>query len=126
MAEEPKPLSHYQLVALKQKQQQAQDDRYRERSKKRLTGIITKKIQTSFIGAIAAVEEGFGFLWGHGKKPNELTAEEKVMLEVWNSVRARILDNGNGQLRGAINEMNYNSVSWDRYQMTLPVKEQKE
>jgi hypothetical protein len=126
MTEDIKHLTHYQLVALKQKQKEAQDNKYLDRSKKRLTNIITKKIQTSFIGAIAAVEEGLGFLWGHGKSPDELTDEERQMTELWNVVRAKILDNGNGQLRGAMNELNYNSVHWDRYHMELPVKEQGE
>jgi len=120
--EQPKQLSHYQLKAAQQKQKEVKDSRYRERSKKRLANIITTKIRTAFIGAIAAVEEGFGFMWGHDKPESELTEDEKTMAEVWEAVRASILDNGNGQLRGAINEIHHNSVHWDRYHVEIPIK----
>ena len=59
-------------------------------------------------------------MWGHDK--DDLTDDEQAMQEIWESVRARILDNGNGQLRGAINEIQNNSVYWDRYHVDLPIK----
>lgn len=120
-SDELKPLSHWQLQAAHKKQKEAKEKKYSDRSKKRLSTIITKKIKTSFIGSIAAVEDGMGFLWGHDKKDSELTDDERAMKEIWEVVRAQILDNGNGQLRGAINELNNNSVHWDRYHVDIPV-----
>ena len=122
MGDQEQKLSTYQLSAIRKKQKELRELKYKEESKKRLTNIVTTKIKTSFIGAIASVEDGFGFLWGIGKPDAELTDDERAMKEVWESVRARILDNGNGQLRGAINEMNINTISWDRYKLELPVK----
>ena len=118
--EELRSLNHFQLRAAQQKQKEARDIKYRERSKKRLVSIISTKIKTSFIGAIAAFEDGFGFLWGHDK--DDLTEDEQAMQEIWESVRARILDNGNGQLRGAINEIQNNSVHWDRFHVDVPIQ----
>src|SRR5688572_14088527 len=74
-----------------------------ESSKRQLELIIDKKLQTSFIGAISAIEEEFGALWGDGKR--ELTQEEKKWLDKWNRVRNRILNNGNNQIRGIRNEL---------------------
>jgi hypothetical protein len=34
---------------------------------------IEKKFNTTIIGSLAAIEESFGFLWGHGKRVDELT-----------------------------------------------------
>ena len=118
--QELRPLNHYQLKTAQQKQKEAKDLRYREKSKKRLVNIISTKIKTSFIGSIAAFEDGFGFLWGHDK--DDLNEDEQAMQEIWESVRARILDNGNGQLRGAINEIQNNSIHWDRFHVDIPIK----
>jgi hypothetical protein len=122
MEQQDKPLNHYQLQAISQKQKELKDAKYKERSRRRLANIIATKIRTTFIGSIAAVEAGLGFLWGHGKDPSELTEQELAILEIWEKeVRPRILDNGNGQLRGATNEINNHSVSWERFHLDIPV-----
>ena len=41
---ELKPLNHFQLKAAQQKQKEARDTKYREKSKKRLVNIISTKI----------------------------------------------------------------------------------
>lgn len=115
-------LSHYQLVAAQQKQREIKDNRYKDKSKKRLSNIVSTKIKTSFIGAISSCEDYFGFLWGHGKPEDDLDENELAMREIWENVRAQILDNGNTQLRASINEINNYSISWDRYHMELPIK----
>ena len=45
------------------------------------------------------------------------------MKEIWENVRASILDNGNTQLRATINELNNYSINWERYKLEIPVKE---
>ena len=116
-------LSHYQIVAAQQKQREIKDNKYKEKSKKRLSNIVSTKIRTSFIGAISTCEEHFGFLWGHGKEEASLDDNELAMKEIWENVRASILDNGNTQLRATINELNNYSINWERYKLEIPVKE---
>ena len=119
-------LSHYQLVAAQQKQREMKDNKYKDKSKKRLSNIVSTKIKTSFIGAISSCEEHFGFLWGHGKNEEELDENELAMREIWENVRAGILDNGNTQLRATINEINNYSITWERYHVDLPIRNTEE
>lgn len=116
------PINHYQLAAAQQKQKEIKSKKYQDKSKKRLSNIVSTKIKTSFIGSISSYENNFGFLWGHGKSEDELTETELNMREIWEGVRSEILDNGNAQLRAAVNEINNYSIHWDRYQMNIPIK----
>ena len=52
------------------------NEQYQENSKKRLLNNIKKKFDTTIIGSLAAFEEEFGYLWGHGKHYSELTDSE--------------------------------------------------
>ena len=122
---EDKKISHYQIVATKQRQKEAKDQKYREKSKKRLSTIVGTKIKTSFIGAISSCEKNFGFLWGHGKNEEELTDQELQMKELWEEIRTEILDNGNTQLRAASNEIENYSINWDRYSIGLNLKDKE-
>ena len=119
---EKEPLSHYQIAKAQQKQKEIQDKKYKEKSKKRLSSIITTKMKTSFIGAISSCENHFGFLWGHGKDDVELTEKELSAKEVWENLRAEILDNGNTQLRACINEISHYTISWDRYRIDMCIQ----
>ena len=60
------------------------EDRYYSHSKKRFIKVMGTKFKTTMIGALAAFEENFGDLWGHGKSEQELTPEEKEYREIWN------------------------------------------
>ena len=121
-----KNLTHYQLVEANQKQRELKSKKYTDGSKKRLSNIIATKVKTSFIGAISACEDHFGVLWGHGKQVSELNESEAAMREVWEEVRANILDNGNTQLRAIISEIGEYSINWDRYKIVLPANETEE
>jgi hypothetical protein len=118
-------LSHYQMAMAHRKQKELKDNKYKDKSKKRLSNILSTKIKTSFIGSISACENNLGFLWGHGKDESELTENELAMKEIWENIRAKILDNGNSQLRAAINELNHYSISWDRYQLDISIQEKE-
>ncbi len=118
-------LSHYQMAAVHQKQKKIKDAKYKEKSKKRLSNIITTKMKTSFIGAISACESSFGFLWGHGISDDKLTDEQRAMRDIWEEARAQILDNGNSQLRASINEINNYDINWNRYQIDFKIEEQE-
>lgn len=121
-----KKLSHYQIIAAQQKQKELKENKYKEKSKKRLATILTTKIKTSFIGSISSIENHFGFLWGHGKPEDELTESEASMREIWEEARANILDNGNTQLRAAMNEISNYSINWDRFYVELPIKQDED
>ncbi len=65
----------------------------------RLISNVEKKFQTTMIGSLARFEEAFAFLW-EDEHPDRLKFEDK-----WEYVRNSILNNGNKQLRGAINDI---------------------
>jgi len=68
--------------------------------------ILTKRFQTTMIGALYEFEKAFGHLWGYNKDENEeLTDNEEQFLDTWEEVRNRILNNGNNQLRKAVSEL---------------------
>ena len=119
------PIDFRKLKSLKEKIRSENKDKYLENSKKRLEKIISTKIRTAFIGAISTFEEAFGFLWGHDN-PDDLTEEEQIMKEVWEKTRTSILNNGNNQIRSVKNEIECNTVHWNRYTVSLPVKQEEE
>ena len=123
--EENKPVDVNKLKAIRNKIRKENEQKYLENSKDRLEKIVTTKIRTSFIGALSQFEENFGFLWGHGKN-GALTEEEVIMQEVWERTRTAVLNNGNNQIRAVKNEIECNTVHWDRYTMEIPTLDSKE
>jgi hypothetical protein len=119
-------LSYSQTRVLRDKIKQARQEQFLEQSRKRLDKIITTKMRTCFIGAIASFEEEFGFLWGHGKSDSELDEQEREMRKLWIATRTKILNASNNQLRAIKTELGNHVVSWNRYHMDLPVKPLKE
>lgn len=83
---------------------------------KKFEDTIVRKIRTSFIGALDVFETAFGFLWGHNKPLSKLTEGEKEYRQIWEDVRKRVLDKGNGQIRGMEKEL-------DSYDINLIFKE---
>ena len=71
--------------------------------------ILTKRFQTTMIGALFEFEKTFGYLWGHEKEDHELTDNELDFLDRWDAVRNQILNNGNNQLRKAISDLSKNN-----------------
>jgi len=115
-------LSDSQMRALVTRARDAKEQRFLELSRQRLDRLVSTKIRTAFIGALASFEESYGFLWGHGKADEDLTPEEKQMREVWNQTRTKVLNNGNAQMRAAQTEIANHVIKWNRYHMELPVK----
>jgi hypothetical protein len=124
--EQTERLSHTHMLTLRAQAKKANEEKRLEACRRRLDKIITTKIRTSFVGAIAKFEESFGFLWGHGKQEDELTEEERTMRELWDQTRTAVLNNGNNQLRGAQNEIQLHVVSWNRHQLEFGVKPKEE
>lgn len=94
---------------------QKKEESYKDNSKRRLLNNIKKKFDTTIIGSLAAFEEKFGELWGHGLPIAELDEDQIYWREVWADTRSRILDNGNANLRASQNEIAQYTLSWNRY-----------
>jgi hypothetical protein len=99
----------------------------KEASRQRLLTIVEKKIRTTMIGALAAVEELIGKeLWGHGKAEHECTSEQLKWRYLWlEKVRPTILNNGNSQLRAIQSEVVLYDMIWNGYRKIYQVKEQR-
>lgn len=67
--------------------------------------ILTKRFQTTMIGALFEFEKAFGYLWGHDKDEDSLTDSELDFLERWDFARNQVLNNGNNQLRKALADL---------------------
>lgn len=93
------------------------ENKYKADSKERLSKILKKKIQTTMIGALSAMEENFGFLWD---SPNP-TPEQQRMKDLYNKMRSEILDKGNNQARNVDAELAQYEVEWLRYSIKMPV-----
>ena len=69
--------------------------------KQELMKSIEKRIQTTMIGALARFEESFGHLWN---TPEDSGEAEKYW-DIWENTRNQILNNGNNQLRSALEDL---------------------
>jgi hypothetical protein len=99
----------------------AATERYARDSKDQLLAVCKKKCQTGFIGALSRVEQHLGGLWGHGRPASQCSPAQLEWRAAWEELRTAILTNGNNQVRALENEFALYTVTWDRYQTTLPV-----
>lgn len=100
--------------AVKQRKEQGQK-RHEHNSKDRLLRIIKKKLETTFIGDIAAIEESLGYLWGIDFEDKDLTENEEKLKKIWFDLRNNILDRGNAQIRGIKSELEQYTINFDGY-----------
>lgn len=122
-------IEYYQRVAEYNRKEEARRrnlELSKDQSKKRLMQNLEKKFKTTMIGALSRFEKQFGFLWGHGKDPRDLTAKEREFLELWTQTRTEVLDNGNNQLRIASEEVAQYTVAWEKYKAVFTFKDNKE
>lgn len=97
------------------------EERRKEVSKDSLFKSCKKKIQTTMIGALDTIEKKFGFLWCF-EGEEELTTEQKQMKDIYEEIRAVILDRGNTQIRNLEAEFSNYEIQRKRYQINLPIK----
>jgi hypothetical protein len=76
---------------------QLQDIGVCERTKTMLINKCIKHMKTVMVGAIAAVEDHMGDMWGH--KLMERTPQQEEIYAMWLQTRQAILDKGNTQSR---------------------------
>lgn len=81
--------------------------------------MLSKRFQTTMIGALYQFEENFGYLWGFDKDDKHLTESEKRFRIMWEDVRYNILNNGNHQLRSAIKDLHNLKVDNVKYHYNL-------
>ena len=67
--------------------------------------ILTKRFQTTMIGALYEFEETFGYLWGQNKENEPLTPQQEKFRLMWEDTRNQILNNGNNQLRKCVSDL---------------------
>jgi hypothetical protein len=84
--------------------------------------LLTKRFQTTMIGALFEFEKAFGYLWGYNKELDNLTPQELKFNDIWEDVRNKILNNGNGQLRKAILDFSNNNGLQTRYKYNFYTK----
>jgi hypothetical protein len=77
--------------------------------------ILTKRFQTTMIGALFEFEQNFGYLWGQEKKDNELTNSEEKFRLIWEDTRNQILNNGNNQLRKCLSDLEKTQTNTVKY-----------
>lgn len=118
-------LSRNQLNALRQKVREANEAKWLESCKQRLTKIISKKMTTTFIGSLDIFEQHFGFLWKPDANGHQ-TKEQKAMEKLYQQVRTEVLNHGNNQRRAAENEIANHVVSWNRYHVDLKIKKESQ
>ena len=84
--------------------------------------LITRRFQTTMIGALFEFEKSFGYLWGQDKDIDELTAEELRFNDLWEETRHRILNNGNNQLRKTISDFSQHNHAQTKYKYNFYTK----
>lgn len=99
----------------KRKEEVVRQQKFEESSKDRLFAIVEKKIKTTMIGSLAAIEKRLKFLWEDG----ENALDFKVL---YDSIREEILNIGNTQIRNVEKELEQYKVEWKRYTLNLPVR----
>lgn len=100
----------------------ARDQRSKDVSHDSLLKGAKKKIQTTMIGSLSDIENYFGFLWGFGDDNTELSQEQKHMKDIFEEVRAKILDRGNTQIRDLELEFVNYEISRKKFYIKLPVQ----
>ena len=60
---------------------------------------IETRFKTTMIGSLARFEESFGHLW------EEESPDQQEYLDLWEYTRNSVLNNGNKQMRAAINDI---------------------
>lgn len=111
----------------------ARDDN-RQQDAERLEGNLAKKIMTAGVGALAAFEEAFGYLWGCAdasgescggqQDQQELDENQRAFLRLWEGVRTQVFDLVNQQQRGARAEISLHLIEFKGNQIRFKMRNQ--
>ncbi len=78
--------------------------------------VLTKRFQTTMIGALYIFEQNFGYLWGYNSNKELTPLQEQLSLQ-WEKARNEILNNGNNQMRKCLSDMDKLSSIKYKYQI---------
>lgn len=101
------------------KNTEAAKELHGKESREKLENIITKRIKTTMIGAVAAVEESLKQFWDNGGE--KLTEEQERIFNLFQEMRSKILDNGNNQIRLIEKDLDNFNVELKIYHISFPV-----
>tara|TARA_R110002167_G_scaffold72360_1_gene203582 strand:+ start:5805 stop:6209 length:405 start_codon:yes stop_codon:yes gene_type:complete len=103
------------------------EERKKEVAKDALFREAKKRIITTAVGALDTLEKKFGFLWGFedDSHDEELSDFQKQIKEIYEEAREVILENGHDQSRRLSEEFAKYEISRKRYNITLPVGNNK-
>ena len=73
---------------------------------------IETKFKTTMIGSLARFEESFGHLW------EEEGPDQQEYLDLWEYTRNSVLNNGNKQMRAAVNDISNNFLNSQKSKIT--------
>jgi hypothetical protein len=107
---------HYELAKRAAEYRRFREDKLKQVSKDRLLKIAKKKIQTTMIGALSAIEKRLDFL---------LQDNDPKLNDVFEELRSEILDRGNTQIRNLENEFTHYDIVWKKNTIFLPFKGDK-
>ena len=101
-----------QMNNLRKAQLEKNKENWKLKSQDRLEKIVTTKMRTIMIGALAAIEKTFGDLWNDGVPVGEF---EVQCHKEWIMLRQIILDLGNKQIRAVQKELQQYDIDWNKY-----------
>jgi hypothetical protein len=107
---------HYELAKRAAEYRKVREERLKQVSRDRLLKIAKKKIQTTMIGALSAIEKRLDFL---------LQDNDPRLNDVFEELRSEILDRGNTQIRNLENEFTHYDIVWKKNTIFLPFKGDK-
>lgn len=107
---------HYELAKRAAEYRKVREERLKQVSRDRLLKIAKKKIQTTMIGALSAIEKRLDFL---------LQDNDPKLNDVFEELRSEILDRGNTQIRNLENEFTHYDIVWKKNTIFLPFKGDK-
>ena len=73
---------------------------------------IERKFKTTMIGSLARFEESFGHLW------EEEGPDQQEYLDLWEYTRNSVLNNGNKQMRAAVNDISNTFLNSQKSKIT--------
>jgi hypothetical protein len=107
---------HYEMAKRAAEFRKLREEKIKDVSKTRLLKIAKKKVQTTMIGALSAIEKHLSFL---------LQENDERLNNIFDELRSDILDKGNTQIRNLENEFNNYEVVWKKNTIFLPFKGDK-
>jgi hypothetical protein len=111
-------MDKYEMTRLIQvkKQEDIVKEESIQRSRDKLRALVSKRIRTTMIGALAAVEENLKEYWTP-EDGEDATPEQERLYSMFQQIRSVILDNGNNQIRLLEQDIDNFTVEARKYHM---------